>query len=412
MYELAREMAAFWSGVVCRRGASQKEFLHPRLYSYAHRPKPEEPHILGPAWRWRKSYTVHPITQITDPLRKYQWLTKTAVVDGLPQSVVDLPSHSISVVEDFQLRTTEVFSRRQGRERTRRQGRLRPYEVTRSVLQGILPSVWSVAETHPHLSNSPMAYEPKVEAYWRRAGFNFVCRPRPSYMLHTEQPLALFHSDSSFTGNETIPTGLFHPEHMNIFEHSYDQIHPFGGFKMGSSFTFCHTVLAANTDSRTREHVLAHGLMTLFAQSVAQTVQYGYNLDEDLLFPLATQAIITDGKRFTFVCFQLNTLNLGTDMGTWNILWTGPTLNLFKGFGNGSLSDFSEECVQLFLKFLTNPPSRRKPKHTGFQLDQMQAKKVKQGREEAIRYYKEHGARKCKAEEEEQQKLLRESTEV
>lgn len=412
MYKIAQKMAAL-SGAVCKRGARQKELLRLRLYSYSHRPKPKEPHILGPAWRWRKSYTIYPITQISDPLQKYQWLTKTAVIDGLPQRILGLPSLPTSVVEDLQLRTTEVFSTRQRcMQKRKQQGRIWPFEVIRSVLQGILPSAWSLAESYPHLSSSPMAYEPKVEAYWRRAGLNFVCRPEPSYMLHTNQPLPLFHSDRSFAGNETIPTGLFHPQHMSIFEHSYDQIRPFGGFKMGSSFSFCHTVLAANTRSRTREHVLAHGLMTLFAQSAAQTVQYGYHLDEDLVFPLATQGIITNGKRFTFVCFQLNTLNLGTDMGTWNILWTGPTLNLFERFGNGSLSGFSEECAQLFLKFLTNPPSRRKPKHTGFQLDQMEAKRIKQGREEAIRYYREHGVRKCDAEAEQQRRLLGESAEV
>ena len=402
---------AFMSRAACKRGAGQKELLRLRLYSYAHRPKPKKPHILGPAWRWRKCYTIHPMTQISDPLQKYQWLTKTAVIEGLPQSVLDLPSTSTSVVEDFQLRTTEVFSTREERVR-KRTGRMCPSEVTRSVLQGIFPSVWSLAEAYPHLSNSPMAYEPKVEAYWRRAGLNFICRPQPSYILHTRQPLTLFHDDTSFAGNKTIPTGLFHPQHMSIFEHSYDQIRPFGGFKMGSSYSFCHTVLAANTTSRTRDQVLAHGLMTLFAQSAAQTVQYGYHLDEDLVFPLATQGIITNGRKFTFVCFQLNTLNLGTDMGTWNILWTGPTLNLFDRFGNGSLSGFSEECAQLFLKFLINPPTRRKPEHTGFQLDQMQAKKVKEGREEAIRYYREHGVRKCEAEAEEKQKHVEGSAEV
>ena len=401
---------ALCSKAACRRGASKQDLLRLRLYSYSHRPKPKEPHILGPGWRWRKSYTVHPITQIIDPLQKYQWLTKTAVIEGLPQSVLDLPSHPSSVVEDFQMRTTEVFATQP--KRGRRYKYLQPADVTRRVLQGILPSVWSLAEAHPHLSSSPMAYEPKVEAYWRRSELNFVCQPRPSYMLHTEQPLALFHSDTSFIGNETIPTGLFHPQHMNMFEHSYDQIRPFGGFKMGSSFTFCHTVLAANTYSRTRDHVLAHGLMTLFAQSTAQTVQYGYHLDEDLVFPLATQGIITDGKKFTFVCFQLNTLNLGTDMGTWNILWTGPTLKLFERFENGSLCGFNEECVQLFLKFLTNPPSRRRPKHTGFQLDQLQAKKLKKAREEAIQYYKEHGVHKYEEEEKAQQKHVEGLTEV
>ena len=61
--------------------------------------------------------------------------------------------------------------------------------------------------------------------------------------------------------------------------------------------------------------------MQLFAQSAAEAahVQNGFKIDED---PLVNQGILTDGQTFTYVCFQLNTLNFrkeSDDSGISNV---------------------------------------------------------------------------------------------
>ena len=349
---------------------------HFRSYSYAHKPKPKAPHLLGPCWNWRMCYRVHPACgiRIPRPLEKYQWLTKSSVICSLPEDIQSKPPFSSEYIDDFRLRATEFFAKQEHR---KKHG-FTSLEVTDGLFQSLLPTAWTLGSEFPHLLKSSLAHKPKVEAFWKRCGFNFHCTAHPSYILHSDTALELFHPDVHFKGNESIPIGFFHPKSMDLYLRGFNQIRPFCGYKRGSSFTFCHTVLVADSNSKSREYFLAHGLMSLFSQSVAQALQYGYKLGKDLEVPLVTQGIVTNGRKFTFVCFQLNTLDMEHDMGTWNVFWSGPTLDLFEKTHKQELVGFSEECSQLFLKFMTNAPTRSNPKQTGFSIAYLEKKALEQ----------------------------------
>ena len=364
---------------------SRNEFLRPcrhirlrllpqRSYSYIHKAKPKEPHLLGPCWNWRMCYKVHPSCSIRvpKPLEKYQWLTKTSVIYSLPEAIEAKTPFPSEYIEDFRSRATEFFAMQEHRKKYG----FTSLELTQGLFQTLLPSVWTLGAEFPHLAKSSLAHRPKVEAFWKRAGFNFHCAANPSYILHTHAPLELFHPDTTFKGNETIPTRYFHPKSINLFIRGYNQIRPFCGYKRGSFLNFCHTVLVADSNSKSRDQFLAHGLMSLFSQSAAQALQYGYRLGRDLSFPLVSQAIVTNGRKFTFVCFQLNTLDMEHDMGTWNVLWGGPTLDLFEKTHKQELVGFREECAQLFLKVMTHTPTRSNPKLTGFGEQHLEKKEL------------------------------------
>ena len=325
-----------------------------RHYGYVHVPKRKTPHLLGPGRVWRKCYIVHPRTQALDPLMKYQWLTHTAIVHGLPERVTAPSLTDNCNITQCVERAREVLV-------CQLRDELTQAELSAGFLQSTLAGMWMQACGQQHLINSSLTFEPHVESYWRRGGDNFLCISKPMYILHTYRPLDLF-CDPDLSA-EGIPPFQYKPFHLDLFERSIDQIRPFGGCKRYSPYSFTHTLFIADQKSRTREQVLAHGLMQLFSQATAEVVQNGYSVEQDLSYPLATQGVITDGRQFTFVCFQLNTLNLCQEAGgRINMFWVGPTLGLYKK------DCFNEECVRQILQLLLQRPTRRCPSLSGFTL--------------------------------------------
>lgn len=328
--------------------------LHCRHYGYIHVPKKKPPHILGPSEKWRKCFIVHPRTQALDPLTKYQWLTKTAVVQDLPDRLTKQPLANNDTISGCVEHARETLMCQHRDELTSR-------DLSAGLLQSTLLGLWTRAHRHHHLVYSNLTFEPRVESYWRRSKDNFLCISHPLYILHTHKPLELF-CEPEFQG-EGIPPLQYKPFHLGLFQRSVDQIQPFGGCKRYSPYSFTHTIFIADQDSRTREQLLAHLLMQLFSQAAAETVQNGYPLDQDLTYPLVTQGIATNGRQFTFACFQLNTLDLSHEAAQRvNVFWAGPTLALYKG------QNFNEECIGLILQLLLQAPLRQRPSLSGFTL--------------------------------------------
>lgn len=335
-------------------------------YGYVHVPKKKPPHVLGPSYLWRKCFEVKPLTEIPDPLSKYQWLTKSVVVSGLPQCVTSQSGPGDSVVDDFEERACD-FLAHQVRRPYNGRGLYNSGTIS-GLYQSVLSSVWAMADEHWHLRSSHMTLKPKVESYWRRNGENYMFQAEPLYIMHTNMALGLF-CQPDFVG-AGLPPVQYSPLHLGLFKRSFDQILPFGGSRRFSPFSIAHTLFIVDQKNHERVYCHTHGLVQLFAQSVADTLQNKFKLDRDLEYPLATQGIITDGKKFTFICFQLNTLNLqaGSEDGKCNVFWAGPSLDLYKEVVVGErLVEFNRECAELIFKFLLHKPIRRRPRQMGGQ---------------------------------------------
>ena len=338
-----------------------------RHYGYIHVPKKKVPHILGPGWLWRKCFIVHPCTQTLDPLTKFQWLTKSVIVNELPDQILFMPSPDDSLLQNFYKRAQEFLA---FQVRNQPQNRFRQLFSTlelSSFFQSTFASLWSVANHYDHLVQSHLTYSRDVKCYWRRNGDNFLCVATPLYVLRTTRALGLF-CEPTFHG-DAIPPLQYKPSHLGLFEHSVDQILPSGGAQARSPFPMAHTLFIRDTNSRSTEQLYAHGLMQLFAQSAAEAVQNGFKIDEDLPYPLINQGILTNGQTFTFICFQLNTLDFrkeSEDSGINNVFWTGPSLKLYESIREGEgVEGFDDTCAGLLIKFLLNKPMRQRPKQWG-----------------------------------------------
>ena len=334
---------------------------------------------------------VYPLTLMKDPFTKYQWLTGTSVVQGLPSCVTDLETPipgEKGVLREMEERVAEVlaFQFHVRDDPTR----LNKHIMGAGLLQGMLATIWPLAGGQTeiqHLAQSYLTFNPEIECYWRRNRNNFLCHANPMYILHTTKPLGLLcppdcqDGERSWINNDDDPDFLpYQPNHLNLHLQSFDQIKPFPGSKRRGPYVYCHTLFVEDKRSRSLEQTLAHGLMQMFAQAASMVVQNGFMLDRDALYPQVNQCIITNGKSFTFLCYQLNTLDLAEDQkadgkGRRNILWVGPTLDLYEnvkyGFG---LESFNEECARLFLRFVLKVPTREAFSVSGFLLKKTKEK--------------------------------------
>lgn len=310
-----------------------------------------------------------PTVATLDPLIKYQWLTKSSVIRGLPSRITacEIDEDSLKDVEKRVSQTLAFQTRLDFDDK----------EIAAGLLQNMLLPLWKHADVHEHLLNSSLAYQSKIECYWRRSGTNYITVRKPAYVFHTSKALELF-TEPSFSGNDSLPPVQYTPRSMNMFEHPFNQITTFAGFSRDSHFPFGHTILYVDSRSLSEDQLAAHALVTLFSQAAAQTVQDGHKLDKDLYFPLANQGIFTNGQLYAYFCYQLNTLDLREDTGCWNVFYIGPTLQLFDLVIPGEgLTEFNPEVAKLFMQFILQKPTREPPELDGFQLaEQARRKKV------------------------------------
>ena len=350
-----------------------------RNYGYVHRPKPSVPHLLGPSSVWRKCNLVIPTVATLDPLTKYQWLTKSSVIQGLPSRITscEIDNNSLKDVEGRISQALAFQTRLDFDDK----------EIAGGLLQNMLLPVWKHADAYEHLLNSSLAYQSKIECYWRRNGINYITVRQPAYVFHTSKALELF-TDPSFSGNDSLPPVQYTPRSMNMFEHPFNQITVFSGFTCHSHFPFGHTILYVDSRSLSKEQLAAHALVTLFSQAAAQTIQAGHKIDEDLYYPLANQGIFTNGQLFAYFCYQMNTLDLRTDTGRWNVFYIGPTLKLFESVIPGEgLKEFNLDCARLFMQFMLQKTTRKPPQFDGFQLAEQARRKRVAARVESVENY-------------------------
>lgn len=81
---------------------------------------------------------------------------------------------------------------------------------------------------------------------------------------------------------------------------------------------------------------------------------------EDVTRPFASQAVITDGRYFSFFCYQLNTvaLSVETDANNprKNLMWGTESLKLFESVQDGEVVGLDDDVLKLLVQFLMNQP--------------------------------------------------------
>lgn len=88
----------------------------------------------------------------------------------------------------------------------------------------------------------------------------------------------------------------------------------------------------------------------------------GFNTYIDLTYPLSTQTIVTDGHRWQFVAYQLNTLALWLDSKAndrANVCWVGDESELYATVEGGQVRGFNPSVLRQLISCLALAPADR-----------------------------------------------------
>ncbi|XP_061751577.1 39S ribosomal protein S30, mitochondrial [Nerophis ophidion] len=349
----------------------------------------------------RKKFVVYPQTFARDADRWYQHLSKTAYIPGLPDTLspqrqhvaggdgsqsapapTQVPGIDHEAFEDIRSLVTNVILQEHRDINKRKVFLYRKQEL----IEGPFLRTLITALTHklaiynPLLLLSSLDRDPQVGFYWRR-GERILPRGHrrghlePTRFQIDDQPLCQIRVTQQLpqvvpmedSYGADVPEVPFAPNLMPMFKRQYTN-HIFTGSKLPDPACFGHTQFHLVPDRYHRDRfarkqqsdqievfLRANALASLFAWTAAQASYQGFWCHEDLSRPFVSQAVITDGRFFSFFCYQLNTLALSaqTDVNNTrkNLLWGTGSLRLFEGVEDGRVLGLNEDTLRLLLRF-------------------------------------------------------------
>lgn len=198
----------------------------------------------------------------------------------------------------------------------------------------------------------------------------------PNLTLRSELPLQPIISHSESENPEfSVPNFEYDPRVLGVaIEHKFmanvpgfwpgDQ-HEFGLIsyhKRGYLHRRAEKYFNAQDDDREALH--SQGIVSSFGWLHAQANFLGFNTFNDITYPLVTQTVITNGQKWSFYVYQLNTTALFQDSyernPKKNLCWAIPESKLYESVdSNGKLIGFNDDTLKTLLKFYVNVPKER-----------------------------------------------------
>lgn len=124
-----------------------------------------------------------------------------------------------------------------------------------------------------------------------------------------------------------------------------------------------HLIRHYNDAEDNKEALYRQGILASFSWLYSQANFLGFNTFNDITFPLVTQSIITNGKKWSFFVYQLNTIinhsKYVHENPKRNLCWSIPEMKLFEQIDNGKLSGLNDGVFEILTKFYANTPEMR-----------------------------------------------------
>ncbi|CAN9512655.1 unnamed protein product [Ophioblennius macclurei] len=343
----------------------------------------------------RMKFVVYPQSFARDADRWYQNFTKTAFIPGLPEAFTGeqeaaagaLPGIDDAALADVRALVQRVILQESWLATRRRAPVYREQERRVAPLVRNLVRELSVrvAVHNPVLLRSSLDISPAVNFYWRRGQrviprghrrgrlepTRFQIDDRPLCQIRIPQQLPqLVPLESSYDAH--VPEVKCAPNLMPLFRRQYDN-HIFTGAKLPDPACYGHTQFHLVPDRYHRDRMArrqqsdqvevflrANGLASLFAWTGAQAMYQGFWNHQDVTRPFVSQAVITDGRFFSFFCYQLNTvaLSVETDANNprKNLLWGTESLPLYERVEDGQVVGLNDHVLALLVRFLMKRP--------------------------------------------------------
>ncbi|XP_070542678.1 large ribosomal subunit protein mL65-like [Ptychodera flava] len=318
------------------------------------------------AWTFLPAlFNTHPFCQ-----QYYQHLTKTAIVEGLPDAVVNADTQLVTeellqaLTDSVEQELLYVDRSQIKRERHNVNPSLRARWMQESLIRAI---VTSQCGYYPHLMGCELDLQALVRSFWLRNEYRFQINYSPFCLLRTSEPLpevVSMESDLSLGGE--IPEYKYGPRTMSTFrKHLNNQCYP--GCKLTDDKMKCgHTqILVPAMFDRKRsvgeklltERINNCGLISGFGWANAIAMANKHFWFEDVKKPVVVQTIFTnDGQHYTFFVYQLNTLGLDPLSDETNpkrnILWTSGEMKLYEDIQDDKIVGLNHDVLKHYVAFI------------------------------------------------------------
>ncbi|XP_014399017.1 PREDICTED: 28S ribosomal protein S30, mitochondrial, partial [Myotis brandtii] len=173
-----------------------------------------------------------------------------------------------------------------------------------------------------------------------------------------------------------IPVMNCKPDKLPLFKRQYENA-IFIGSKTADPYCYGHTQFHLLSEKLNRERLLrqncadqieavyrANAIASLFAWTGAQAMYQGFWSEADVTRPFVSQAVITDGRYFSFFCYQLNTLALTAQAdqnnSRKNICWGTQSKPLYETIEDNDVKGFNDDVLLQIVHFLLNRPQEDK----------------------------------------------------
>ncbi|XP_033749823.1 28S ribosomal protein S30, mitochondrial-like [Pecten maximus] len=320
-------------------------------------------------------------------LLNYQFdKTKTFPIEGLPSIYdnVDIKSDLEAltpVVKDIILSECDKVSRRSS---LANPVGLNKEKISKLLIKSlILKILSSLSCSHSHLLTAELSEDVFQQAYWDRYSdrgllpekekpqkkvMKYQGEYKTSFQLRTELPLPEFVGrDSDTCVGQDYPKCPYHPIVLGQRKEKCTP-HFLPGVNRGSPCEFGYLSVEtvnsfkldkAAVDYQSSPEIIPElwkgfALSSSFLSTVAQAHYQGFNTYHDMMYPLTSQTIVTDGRKFLFSAYQLNTLHLwksDESNPVCNLFWH-KEMTLFDGVQNGTLVGFNDDVLKTLLQFL------------------------------------------------------------
>ena len=316
------------------------------------------------------SYVYHKLSKTLYAERQAYLLTKTLRVPAMPAAVEQLRESvdAKSLIDPFEKLILEAKCYESQLElHKRKKKRKTPLEYPYSLMQNFYKTVaCSYAPQYPHLSELYVGDHPFITNVWERYGSKVTVHGSQASFLMAKTPLPRFYDQNIVEESANGELESTHPNtpFFDLAETSYELPETYlSGFKGDPPFPHLHTMFLVDLFSWPEDQIIQKALMYLFTHLTTdltqrQGKQYGDILED----PVAAQAIVTNGKRFHFIWYQLNTLDLRDDNGIKNLVyiesppWLYRKIKSKEDDNKKHLTEMKEETAKWLLTVLLNKP--------------------------------------------------------
>nr|XP_014347852.1 PREDICTED: 39S ribosomal protein L37, mitochondrial [Latimeria chalumnae] len=239
-------------------------------------------------YKEKPCYMFHQRTKILEGEKQALWLTKSKLIEGLPEQVIHLAEDPLNQIENQDDQVQKAISHAR---------------------------FWVTTQTEP--TRDRFCTESDI----------FQVRGINGLLLNSMNPLIAVASKEEVQATETHVLETFSPispkidlQVTNVYEERNDT-----GFREGYPYPHAHTLYITDSyDANSKfkpEHLRAKMMMFAFGNALVRAKLLYGEQPKVLENPVVVQCVATDGRTFQFMVLQLNTTDLDSSEGIKNLIW-------------------------------------------------------------------------------------------